>query len=145
MPKKTATKTDSRTITEPLPQSFFKKSSMEAKGRSIGGIISREITHYTIVFLSLCLVFLILTAIWFYSNYSNQKQRWLAARDNLAYWEEVAEIQKNSPEAYYQAAVYSIELGDRGKAQILLQKALSLDSGFDKAKKLQEQLTGKGK
>lgn len=151
MPKKSAPKKfikkDYRKITVSLPQpiskegvrSFFTKEGGKINKSSFA-FLGQEFTHLTLVFLSLCLIFLMVVAGWFYLNFEQARQRYLAAQDNFLYWQEVAEKQVNSPDAYYQAAVYAVELGNNQKAYEDLKKALDLDPQFKKASELQKAL-----
>jgi tetratricopeptide (TPR) repeat protein len=122
-----------RRITEAFPQDLKKA----LKSRNI-----KELTEgYSFVFLSISLFILALYAAVSFIDYSNGRAEWLKARDNFAYWQEVAEKQKNSPDAYYQAAIYATELRDNQAAVGYLDKALELDPGFEKASELEKQLT----
>ncbi len=148
-----------RKITEPLPQTS-KKSKPKVRVESISSlkeapaniinslnqsskisILGREITIYFMWFLGICAVFLFLVVIVLFLSFEQGKGRWLAARDNYLYWNEVAKVQANSPDAYYQAGVYALELGKNQEGYSLLQKAIDLDPEFEKAKQLQKQLT----
>jgi tetratricopeptide (TPR) repeat protein len=142
----------SRKITESLPQtpavennsshklalpSFFTKEA-SIKTASILTQVKKELTVFSMSFLSVCLVFLLLIAFWFFNMYSDARAERLAAQDNYSYWNEVAVKQSNSPDAYYQAAVYAVALGKNQQASELLQKALELDPGFKKASQLRK-------
>ena len=128
--KKTAV--DYRKITEAFPQDL--KKALKIKN------IKSVFTNYSFVFLVVSLSILILYAVISYIGYSITREEWLKARDNFAYWQEVAEKQKNSPDAYYQAGVYAAELRENSKALAYLNRALELDPGFTKAKELKEQV-----
>jgi tetratricopeptide (TPR) repeat protein len=129
MSKKTAKK-DSRKITESLPQSLSKWQ-----------VFGHEFQLFTLVFLALCLAFFTASLIGLVLNYEAEQDRRLAAQDNYSYWQEVAAIQKNSPDAYYQAGIYAAELGKNQEAYGLLQRAIDLDPEFSKARDLQERIT----
>ena len=128
--KKTAV--DYRKITEEFPQDL--KKALKVKN------IKSVFTNYSFVFLVVSLSILILYAVISYIDYSTTRAEWLKARDNFAYWQEVAEKQKNSPDAYYQAGVYAAELRDNRRALMYLNKALELDPGFEKAVELQRKI-----
>lgn len=114
-----------RRITELLPRSFLK--------------------GYLLVFLLVTSAVLFLYLLASFSDYSNAHEEWLRTRDNSTYWQEVAIKQGNSPDAYYQAGLYAAELHDNQKAIGFLNRAIELDPGFEKAKKLREQLMGNSK
>ena len=123
----------SRIITESLPQAF--KNAVEWKNAKT------HILGYSIVFLTVSFVVLAVYAAFLYSDYLNAKEQWLKTSDNLAYWEEVAVKQENSPDAYFEAALYAAKLGNNQKALLYIDKALELDPGFEKARELSQQLT----
>lgn len=131
MKKKTA-KNNSRKITVPLPQDRLEKVGLEHHFLRIG-----------LIFLSIMLVAFSLLAVYLYIHYFNVKNKWLAARDNFSYWQEVAKLQDNSPDAYYQAAVYALQINDKQKALEDLNRAVDLDPGFEKAIKLRDSMLGK--
>lgn len=121
-----------RRITEAFPQDL--KKALKIKN------IKSVFTNYSLVFLVVSLSILILYAAISYIDYSTTREEWFKARDNFAYWQEVAEKQKNSPDAYYQTAIYAAELRDKSRAVEYLTKALELDPGFKKAKELREEI-----
>ena len=125
-------KINSRRITEAFPQDL--KKALKIKN------IKSVFTNYSFVFLVVSLSILILYAAISYINYSTTREEWLKARDNFAYWQEVSKKQANSPDAYYQTAIYAAELRDSSRALVYLNKALELDPGFQKAKELRSKI-----
>lgn len=119
---------DYRKITEAFPQDL--KKALKRKN------IVKLLKGYSMVFLSVSLLVFVLYAVVMFFNYLSARSKWLKARDNFAYWQEVAEKQKKSPDAYYQASIYAAELRDNTSAVGFLNKAIELDPGFEKAKEL---------
>ncbi len=96
----------------------------------------RLVTLFLLVSASILALFIILL----YFNYQETREERGRAIDSLSYWQDVIHRQPNSPDAYYNAALYSLELGKREDAVDLLNHALSLDPSFDKAKKLESEI-----
>ena len=55
-------------------------------------------------------------------------------------WEQLIKKHPTYPQAYYGAALHALRLGDSIRATEYLQKALSIDSGFEAAKKLKSEI-----
>lgn len=140
MPKKSAKKYY-RKITEGLPRTAPKDIINNLAKVSKLSILGRHITVYFIVVLVSCAAFLLVVASYLLFTYEGARRDWLATRDNFLYWQEVAILQKNSPDAYYQAGFYAVKLGNKREGYIYLQKAVDLDPGFEAAKTLLQQLT----
>lgn len=122
----------SRKITELLPNYFKKALSWEN--------LSYQASHFALFFLIIVFIFSGIYLFLSYFQYQELKQKRAEAVKELVYWEDVVKKQPNSPDAYYQAAYYSVKLGDRVNAEQYLSKALVLDPDFVDAIKLQEEL-----
>lgn len=72
-------------------------------------------------------------------NYEVKKAR-VEAQEKVTYWDSVTKEHPDFPDAYYQAAWYDYILGEKQKAYEFLNKALSLDPGFNKAQELKEKM-----
>ncbi|HVZ12150.1 MAG TPA: hypothetical protein VG965_03910 [Patescibacteria group bacterium] len=130
-----------RKITELLPKGFLKDEVKSLKKVVTAEYVRREATIFSLSFLLICFCVLALYTMVVLLDYSKTKEKWLQARDNFSYWSEIATKQANSPDAYYQAAIYAIELSKKDTAEDLLQKALQLDPSFEKASKLASKLS----
>lgn len=62
---------------------------------------------------------------------------------SLQYWKNVVEKHPNYPDAYFEAALYSYEIGDMQNAFIFLNNALLLNPHFKEAQDLKEKLSRK--
>ncbi len=58
----------------------------------------------------------------------------------LSTWEQLIKKHPTYPQAYYGAAVHALRLGDPTRAAEYLQKAISIDSKFEAAKKLKNEI-----
>ncbi len=121
-----------RKITELLPNYF--------KNALSGDNLSYQASHFALLFLIIVFIFSGIYLFLSYIQYQELKQKRAEVAKELVYWEDVVKKQPNSPDAYYQAAYYSVKLGDRVTAEQYLSKALVLDPDFVDAIKLQEEL-----
>lgn len=129
-----------RIITERLPHNLLKKELKYLKKVVTVKYLKQELSIFSISFLALSLSILVLYVTISYIKFVGSRDNWLRANDNLIYWRQVAEKQGNSPDAYYQAGLAAATLGENSKAYEYLQKALSLDPDFDKARLLENKL-----
>lgn len=72
-----------------------------------------------------------------YLDVKDQRER---AVDNLIYWKGVIQAHPNFPDGYYNAGLYSIELGDNQNAESFLHHAVVLDPSFEKARELEKSI-----
>ena len=115
--------------------------------RSITARISahfgRRARAYLLVFLAAEVVFFIsLSAIGTYltNAYLSIKKERRVELQALSTWEQLIKKHPTYPQTYYGAAVHALRLGDSTRAVEYLQKALSIDSGFEAAKKLRNEI-----
>lgn len=146
---KKAAKDNSRKITEGLPNGSSKNGSTSSPSKKkaasiadltlaskMSSLLGRDIAEYFVLLLGFSAVFLAVILVFLFLRFESEQEKSLASRDSYSYWKEVAEIQKNSPDAYYQAGLHAAEIGKRQEAGELLNKAILLDPGFVEAKEL---------
>lgn len=122
-----------RKITEPLPQEKHK----DAKGQSVFEDLIEYLSLF-LVFLGICLIFFMG---YVYINYDKAQDEKRRVVDNFLYWQDVVRTHPNLTDAYYNAGLYAVKMGDNDKAVIFLSKALELDPDFTKARELKNKLT----
>lgn len=97
----------------------------------------------------LCLMFLILVALMGLDLHRNLQEKNKAdvkrqeIMQKLHYWEEVVEKYKGYRDGYFQAALLAYQLGENGKSNVYLQKALELDPNFEEGRRLEKVLSSK--
>lgn len=96
--------------------------------------------HFVAFVSAFIMVVLALEVIFMYFNYLSISEARQKSQDSLSYWEEVLTRHPNSPDAYYNAGKYALELGDRAGAATFLERAITLDPSFEKAKILAQQI-----
>ena len=65
----------------------------------------------------------------------------LTAQRNLGYWEYIIRKYPNFPDAYYKAALYSIQMDKEKTANEYLDRAISLDPAFKEALELKKKIS----
>lgn len=132
-----------RKITEALPQGLsetVKKSHKEFVKTVTDKDLHAHFPRFVFFFPILMLAFLGLYLGVAFLNYQTIQEERLKLSDNFAYWEDVAKTHPNSPDAYYNAAIYAYDLQNRQKALELLERATQLDPTFAKAIKLEKEI-----
>ncbi len=125
-----------RKITERLPQGIKKWFKKNIKIKQI----RLELLQYFILVLVLMLAVLIFTMGLLFLKYLDVKDQRERAVDNLIYWKGVIQAHPNFPDGYYNAGLYSIELGDNQNAESFLHHAVVLDPSFEKARELEKSI-----
>ncbi len=125
-----------RIFAELLPK-FLKEKKAVLQNKKVSGYIL-----YVLLF---SLVLLTGYGVYFvrqlYTMYQFQISQVTQAEESFTYWETVAREHENFPQAYYKAAFYAMQLGKRKVAVAYLNRALSLDPGFEEAQRLKEVVT----
>lgn len=107
-------------------------------------IASTKATKYHLL-LSMVLLNIILAVALFmtYDHVLQLEQQQEEVKLRLQYWEDVVGKHPNYPDAYYNAAVYSLRIEDRDRAAQYLEKALEYDPYFVKALELKRDIESK--
>ena len=88
------------------------------------------------------LSFVLLTClVIFYLKASSVYEEKRKAYDSLLYWEAVLKKNPNFPDAYYNAAIYSVKLSENKKAGEYLDRAIELDPTFKNAVGLRKKIS----
>jgi tetratricopeptide (TPR) repeat protein len=75
-----------------------------------------------------------------YKEYSREKTHLEVTQQKYEYWQSVTKKHPQFPIAYYEAAVYAIQLGKEKEARVLLQQVLVLDPNFYQAEILANEI-----
>lgn len=75
-----------------------------------------------------------------YFAYSSRYEANRVAIAQLDYWEDVIRAYPNYPDAYYNASYYAAKSGDARLGLRYVDSALYLDSSFEEAKELKEEI-----
>ncbi len=143
MKKKFYKKKNSRKITARLPKKSdkviveTKKKVLKTAGELYPSTHFPRFILSFLVAVAILLAVLVVVSYVSYQTAAESKQRVV---DNYIYWSEVAENHPNSPDAYYNAGKYAYELNKLNEAVELLDHAIELDPGFEKAILLQEKI-----
>ena len=120
----------SRSIRALLPQSALKHE--------------QQIKHALGIFICVFLLSFTLTlsSLLFntFSEYRSTTASKNEAETKLSYWESIILSHPQFPAAYYEAAVYAIQLNKIEKAQSFLEKALQVDPNFFEAETLAKEI-----
>ena len=134
-----------RKKTASLPQSNAERVKLFIRSNITWNNLKGDFSKIALIFLGTSSVVLLILTFFFFDRYLKDRGEWLAARDELLYWEEVAKKQETSPDAYFEAGLYAAKLRDKTRALSYLKKAIVLDPGFEEAKKLARQLVANSK
>ncbi len=131
---------NNRRIAEPLPQDKKVASKTEKSKKTRGTVFEDLVDYLTLFFviLGVCLVFFVG---YVYLGFEKTQEARRRVEDNYTYWKDVVRVHPNLTDAYYNAAIYSVQLGDNRTAITYLDKALELDPDFTKAKELKVRIT----
>lgn len=143
-PKK-FTKKNPRKITEPLPrpEKPTKKTQQPPPQESVSEVTSRLRDHlidYFIIYLAILFAVLLIVLGFVFVMYGKSRDVKLRVEDNYSYWADVVRTHPNVTDAYYNAALYAAQLGNRQKAVEYLNGAIKLDPSFSKAIEFKKRL-----
>jgi tetratricopeptide (TPR) repeat protein len=116
-----------------LPKAFRKSK----------GVQSDFVTHllffslFYVILVSVVLIYASFTIFSMYKYNTEQKRR---AETQLSYWETIINEHPNYPDAYYKAAIYAYQLGQKEKALVYTISALQYDPDFTEAQELKKKL-----
>lgn len=102
--------------------------------------LSEHMKQFFIFLLSATALVFICLLVFLFFKYQTALDERKKVSDSLLYWEDVVKHNPNLPDAYYNSAVYSIELGENNAAVGFLNQAIELDPSFGKAIELKKQI-----
>ncbi len=132
-----------RKITESLPQPLKKKAKKAVAYVKPGLKSENLIYHWTrffILFLVLTFIFMSYVAGQIYIKGIELKEKHANTVGELVYWEGVVRDHPNFPDALYNAAIFSYQIGDDGKAIKYVDRAIKLDPDFTDAVEFRKKL-----
>lgn len=95
-----------------------------------------RLAPFLLVYLVVLFFALLYTLAALYSAYDTVKRERIFTLEKLHFWEEVVERHPGYPDAWYQAAVEAVRVGNRERAKVYLERALLIDAQFQKAREL---------
>lgn len=129
----------SRIFTELFPNKRTKKTTKKRKKKPSQATFI-FLPGYFALFLVLVSMFLIGGVGVLISEYTAAIHTRQTTRQQYQYWQRAVVSHPDYPDGYYKLAVYAYLLGEKSQAESSIRHALSLDPGFEEAKRLEKKI-----
>lgn len=103
--------------------------------------VATHVRQFLFFFLVMMIGILLQILVVLNAKFVDAKKSYLLKSEKYAYWQEVASQFPNAPDILYNAALSSVQMGNKKQAVEYVRRALMIDPLFDKAKNLLEELS----
>lgn len=121
-----------------LPQNYRK---ITAKSKEHLDKHSDKYLKSALVLEAILVLMLVAFCTFLFLEYKNVQKERVGELKRLVFWEKQTVKFGNYPEAYYNAAIHALKLGDNNKAIEYLNRSLEINPDFEPSKKLRGEVT----